>query len=219
MIIGFSLAKAFLGNIGILGAALLGGICGVIGALINKLIDKITKEQNKTKDSIIYNNNGHLVKPDKPEPVGFGGWLYLVAIGLVLTFGRSIYYLFDGLIPLLGSEEWVLLTTSGNEAYDPMWKVVIYSEMFLHISLIVLIATIGYMCLKGKKLFKYLMISYLLLNLIYSIIAFFMYQSIEFMAQDSFNDSINDIFRTGVICAIWIPYFLLSKRVKNTYVN
>lgn len=45
MCTGFTLAKTFYGDIGILGAAIIGGISGIIGTAINQLIGKIKNKK------------------------------------------------------------------------------------------------------------------------------------------------------------------------------
>lgn len=256
MAVGFTVAISLFGDIGIIGAGIVGGISGIVGSLINSLITKIfynkdknehdfstnAEEVNSYQEGNIHDEiaSGAEVNINKKEDIqvnqtssknevnevveetiyiGFGGWLYIVAIGLIVAFRDSLFYIIDTLIPLLNSQDWLLLTTPGNGLYHPMWRTVIYTELIMHLTVIVLIILIGYMCYRNKKLFKNLMISFILVNLLFSIIAFFMYQTIPLIAEDSFSDSIVGIIRAVIYSVIWIPYFLVSKRVKNTYIN
>ena len=55
------------------------------------------------------------------EPRGLGGWLILVAIGLVLTAGRAFLLVFGTFLPILTGGQWEILTAKGSQAYHPFW--------------------------------------------------------------------------------------------------
>ena len=71
-------------------------------------------------------------------PKGIGGWLVLVAIGLVVSPLRLIHLLWTAYLPLVQGGGWALLTTPGSEAYHPYWRPLLIFEVASNIFLIVL---------------------------------------------------------------------------------
>lgn len=144
---------------------------------------------------------------------GFGGWLILLTLGLLLTFGQSLFYLLDSLYPMFTDG-----TIQQLIDYDRSWGIIIFMEFFIHIFIVFSIILIGIFCLKQLKIFKTSVISFLVVSFIFSIVAYFVYLSNPDTAVDS-STQLENIFRQFVYGAIWIPYMLLSKRVKNTFIK
>jgi hypothetical protein len=156
---------------------------------------------------------------DESEPSGSGGWLSLFALGLIGSLFLCLKILYDN-FSLLSDEGFKLLTDPGSTYYVITMFPSFIIETTLISAQILMILLILYMGLKHKKLFKYLSISFILFNLLVTAIDTLMFKLIESTLSGliTINVSYTDIFRACIYAAIWIPYFLRSKRVKNTFI-
>ncbi len=160
-------------------------------------------------------------------PSGLGGWLVLPIIGLFGAILWNAAYLFGTIAPSL--DTWSVLTTPGNEFYHSLWAPTLVFETF--VTVVLMAAPIGLLVLlfQKRRILPALMVAfYGFLSLTSVIDAILM---ISFVAP--WSTSIGDpeyaaaatsdagqlIFRAIVLAAVWIPYFLVSKRVKNTFVG
>lgn len=149
---------------------------------------------------------------DKKEIKGLEGWLYFVALGLLLT-------------PFLVLSD--LLSTDWQEIseYIESIKNLIYFEQFFTILLGVFAIYLIYLFAKMKKIFPKLYIIFLLLNLAYVFIDFIAIETVFGGFKNTpeisevFYESGKSLGRGLLSCLIWIPYMIVSKRVKNTFVN
>jgi hypothetical protein len=149
---------------------------------------------------------------EKDYIYGFGGWLILIAIGFTISFGRSLFYLFDELIPLFSDG-----TIQEAINVDPMWGLLFFIEFVFHIGIVIFVGFIGYLCIKQMVLFKKKVIYFLIFNFIMTIISFLSYLTVPEMAVDA-TDTMVTVFQSAIYAAIWIPYIIKSKRVNNTFV-
>lgn len=152
-------------------------------------------------------------------PRGLGGWLILPAIGLILSPVRLLVSLINDLLPIFQEGYWEILTTPGSDAYHPFWAPFIMFEVVgnlfftvFSIALIILFFTKSYR-------FPKLMITYLLSNLLFVVGDFFLVDLIPGIGEETEFEALGEIAKISVSVAIWVPYFLVSKRVKNTFVK
>ena len=140
------------------------------------------------------------------EPKGIAGWLIIPAILLVwspiamvvdIVQGIRIIQIFTPELPELMSDLWLS-----------------YS-----INLAIIVATVVAAVLFFKKrriavpAFVGLMAAYIVASIIQAFLSAAILQEIDVA------DIIDSVGRSCVQGAVWIPYFLKSKRVKNTFVN
>ncbi|NOV03640.1 DUF2569 domain-containing protein [Paenibacillus planticolens] len=152
---------------------------------------------------------------ERAKPYGFGGWLYFVALGFLLTFASSLYYLIDTILPIYQDGLF-------SQLQEENWKysLVIIYETVINIFFVIFPVFLGYLVLKKKKLLKYMVINFYLINFAVNIGYYFITNSIEEAATHEFmGEQGRNIVKSFVTCLIWIPYFINSKRVKNTYTN
>ncbi|OXM82864.1 DUF2569 domain-containing protein [Paenibacillus rigui] len=182
----------------------------------NKLVDFMSNSVNdlavKQEDSA----TTEILPPieERAKPCGFGGWLYLVALGFLLTFGSSLFYLIDTLLPIY--QNGLLF-----ELYGENWKyaVAIIYETAIHILFVIFPVFLFYLALKKKKLLRNMVINLYLINFAYNVSLYLITNSIEDMATHEFmSEQGRNIVKSLITCLIWIPYFINSKRVKNTYI-
>lgn len=151
---------------------------------------------------------------EKPAPYGFGGWLYFVAIGLVYTFGSALYYTADTLIPLF--RDGTMLDMLDE---NPRLLHVIIYEALINLVYIIFPVFAVYLGLKQKKLFRNMMINFYILNFCFNVIYYFFTNSMEeFSTPEFMTEQGRSTVKSLITCFIWIPYFINSKRVKNTYI-
>ena len=150
-----------------------------------------------------------------PEPHGLRGWLILPLIGLCLTpflLAFSIYQL----VLVLKPDTWSVLTTPGTPAYHPVYKVLIPAEMVVNIAMLGFTLLLLVLFFRKDRRLPKLMVAFYLINLVIIVGDTF---AASFIPSFSFDrDVIRDVVRTVVAAVIWVPYFLVSQRVKNTFV-
>jgi hypothetical protein len=146
-----------------------------------------------------------------------GGWLILVAFG-VLT--RPFYLLFS-LYPMysemFATEQWEILRTAGRMAYGPFFIPFIYSELIINILFILAAFCLIYLFFSKSRHFPKYFITFMLLNLGFILIDAWLGGILT--EEPVFDpDTLQEIKRIVIPSLIWIPYMLLSQRVKETFV-
>ena len=147
-----------------------------------------------------------------------GGWLILVAIGLILAPIRLLVVFFKDLLPALSADSWSRLTTPGTEAYHPLWAPLLLFEILGNCVFIVSPIIIAIFFFQKRRFVPRLIIVLLLANLVFVAIDYFAADLIPFIAAQEDIGSLVELIRVLIACAIWVPYFLVSKRVKGTFI-
>lgn len=147
------------------------------------------------------------------EPVGLGGWLALVGLGLCLRPFVQIKGLADSRI-CFDLSQWQFLTQPGGEQYHPLWAPALLFE--LHVFVLLLAWSILMLALffKKRRSFPRLMVVLFLFELVCATIDHQLIQALPAPALAS-----NDLsLASGIgIRLAWMAYLLLSRRVKNTF--
>ena len=154
---------------------------------------------------------------DKIE--GLGGWLILVAIGIVFSPFRIIVELFPLYLDIFKDGYWEVLTTPGTDAYHVMWAPIILAEMSINVILVFVWLFVIFLFFTKKKMFPKWYIGILLFTLTFIFMDAF---AVKVVAphEPMFDDAtVSEIIRTLLPCLIWIPYMLISKRVKATFIR
>jgi hypothetical protein len=147
-----------------------------------------------------------------------GGWLLVVAIGLIFAPLRLLVVLFKDLLPTLSTDAWSRLTTPGTEAYHPLWAPLLLFEIIGNCLFILFPIIIAVFFFQRRRFVPSLIIVLLLANLVFVTIDYFAADLIPFVAAQEDIGSLLEVIRVLIASAIWVPYFLVSKRVKATFV-
>jgi Protein of unknown function (DUF2569) len=153
------------------------------------------------------------------EPKGLGGWLTLVIIGLVVSPLRTAYFLVTGVAPIFTEGAWSALTTPGSPAYHALWGPLIALELMGNLGLIALAIAALILLLRRSRHAPKVAILWLSWAVLFVVTDYFLGHLIPAVAAQPDPESTTDLVRTIVGATIWIPYFLVSKRVKNTFVE
>lgn len=156
---------------------------------------------------------------EEPGPSGIGGWLVLPLIGLVLTIALTLFNLwqayqaftpsaFDAIVnatepPLTTLRDIVLLSFGGG-------------------TILLATATTSLVLFLGRKRqLPAMIIVHLLTSIAVSLAEFYASQQLlEFDASlADVVDSFKQLVRSLIAACLWIPYFVISRRVKNTFVR
>ncbi|MCJ7662606.1 MAG: DUF2569 domain-containing protein [Desulfobacterales bacterium] len=146
------------------------------------------------------------------------GWLILVAIGLIFTPIRLLVVIVKDLLPVLFGDAWSRLTTPGTEAYHALWAPLLIFEMVGNCLFILFPIIVAIFFSQKRTFVPTLIIILLLSNLVFVAIDYFAADLIPFVAAQEDMGSLIELIRVFIACLIWVPYFLVSKRVKGTFV-
>lgn len=143
----------------------------------------------------------------QPLYIGFGGWLYFLAIHLIFSLISSYNAITVNILPVMGDK--VVQRYSGVMAILKM-------EFVYYVFLIVYVLFALYLMYKRKNLFKTIMIGFYISILIFTSIDYLLITYFSELEVESQELAMNFI-KALISCSIWIPYILKSKRVNNTY--
>ncbi|WNS46066.1 DUF2569 domain-containing protein [Paenibacillus sp. MMS20-IR301] len=152
-------------------------------------------------------------------PKGLGGWLVLIQIGLFLTLLMLAVQILQSTIPSLKPDIWGLLTAKDSELYHVLWGPIIIFEAIANVGQFLFCLFVLGMFYSKKSSVPLLMIIFYGGSMIIGIIDYALVQQIPIVQELEDGSSVSDIGRSVVTCAIWIPYFLKSRRVRNTFVQ
>ena len=162
-----------------------------------------------------------------PGPSGLGGWLVLPIIGLILSALAVVGRALTDTIPTFRDGTWAILTTPGSEAYHPAWAPLLLFEYLTDAIVLVCAIVLLVFLFQKRPILPRLMVGFwsfsFLIVLIDSLVV--LEFAPELLPDAAVREEIGwttarlmgDVARVGLGCAIWIPYFLMSRRVKNTF--
>lgn len=156
---------------------------------------------------------------DQKELQGLGGWLILVAIGIVIA---PFYILFQ-LVPMyrqiFSEGVWEIATTPGSDAYHPLWQPILIGEITINVFLVLAWVYIAFLFFSKKRSLPTWYIGIMLFTLIFIAADAFAVQLV--LPNEPIFDpgTTREFARSAIGAAIWVPYMLVSKRVKATFVN
>ncbi len=223
--IGFILHRTYAVDANVIISIVIGSLAVVIGEAVGGLIKPLLVNKVPTSaaeaaaaSEVILETSDQTA--DESEPSGTGGWLGLFALGIVFSLFVGVRILY-GNISLFGTDGYKLLTDPDSSYYVASMLPSLVIETALVTIQILMILFILYLGLKHKKSFKYICISFIAYNILLNTVDTLMFSQVQSTLSDVIPDdnSYTDIFRSFIYAVIWIPYFLRSKRVKNTFVK
>ncbi len=153
-----------------------------------------------------------------PPPVGLGGWLILVAVGLCLTPIRIAAEILATVRPL-NSALWHALTTPGARAYHPLFGPWIVGQLVVSSALLLWALALLYLFFAKKRLFPRLMIAFLIARALVQVADISVALRIPIVASSLQVNAFGGPATAIIVAAIWVPYFLWSRRVAATFVS
>ncbi|HIW34592.1 MAG TPA: DUF2569 domain-containing protein [Candidatus Paenibacillus intestinavium] len=150
---------------------------------------------------------------------GLGGWLILVQIGLYITIISLLVQLVQYSLPSLDPGVWLQLTSKDSEIFHPLWSTIIIFEVVWNVSLLIFCCFSLINLYLKKSIFPKLMIILYGSSLLVGIVDAALLAQIPLVQELEDGSTITDIIRSAITCAIWIPYFIKSQRVANTFVK
>lgn len=160
------------------------------------------------------------VQQTEPELKGIGGWLILVAIGLVLGAIIQAYTAIRLVFIFLGPS-WNTLTNPDSMRYNYFWKPALIFEFICHIILLCYLVVLTVLFFSRSRSFPKLIIILYLFLPVYHFVDLMLADRIPFIVEHTREIQKGElaILKGVLACFIWIPYFCASRRVKNTFVE
>jgi len=156
---------------------------------------------------------------DNNELKGLGGWLILVGIGVVISPIRLLVTLVPTYKPIFEDGTWEALTTVGSEAYTPYFGSLLVGEIAFNALMVVASIYLIYLFFSKHYIFPKLYIVIVAASLIFIPLDAWIVTKV-FPGESMFDpETTKEFMRSLIVGVIWVPYMLVSKRVKATFVE
>ena len=151
---------------------------------------------------------------------GLWGWLLLFTGFVIWQIIRVGILIVSTFLPLFRDGTWEALTRPDSPIYDPMWQRVLIFELagnvvigaMAMVTLALLVVRSSY---APKSAIGLLVGSFVIVAANYLIAG----QILSVADRGTDNENLAMLFRSGVAMLVWVPYFLISKRVKATFAD
>jgi hypothetical protein len=152
-------------------------------------------------------------------PTGLGGWLILVAFGLVGHVINNVIDINDTYLPMFRDGTWELLTTFGSDAYHSLWAPLLIGELVWAVAAVGAEAALVILLFQRSHRFPTFFIVVAVANLVLMIVDVGL-ASVVMPDEPIFSvDTGTSLVGPLAYVLIWVPYMLVSERVKNTFVE
>ena len=156
---------------------------------------------------------------DDNEVKGLGGWLILVGIGVVIGPFLLTYEVGPLYYSVFSNGGYEYLTTPGTDAYQPLLGPLLIFEATVNSIQILASFYLIYLFFSKNYLFPKLHIGILMFSVFFIPFDAWLVSYI-FPEEPMFDPATTeDFFRSLFAAIIWVPYMLISQRVKATFVK
>lgn len=159
-----------------------------------------------------------LTQEPNAQPSGLGGWLILPALGLFVSPIRVSFTL-AGTLSVYAPESWHSLTDPSGAAYNSLWAPVLIYELLVNLTLPILAILLLVLFFQRRRTFPVMFILFIAFAAITATIDHYLAHLISATAAHDGGNIDRTLAQNYAACLIWIPYMLVSKRVKATFVR
>lgn len=160
------------------------------------------------------------VPADRPKPVKIRGFLIVVAIGLVVSFLQNLGQLFAAFLPFMRPEIWERLTSPEWTSYHPNWKLVMLFQLFAGSTMVGLNLVALFLFFSKGKAFPRFIVFTIPAIFVLAFVDHYLSGSIPAIVESKeYSEAGRKLIVRFVALHVWIPYFLVSKRVSATFVK
>lgn len=154
-----------------------------------------------------------------PDALKIGGFLIVVAIGLVISVLKNLEGLGWSLIPFRG-EVWEKLTTPGFSAYHPYWKpVLLFGIVSASVTLALTIITLV-LFFRKHRFFPTFIVVAIPVIFVLMLAGYYLEGLVPAIAATpDYGKQWHGLIFKFIAIHVWIPYFVVSDRVKRTFVR
>lgn len=155
--------------------------------------------------------------PGELRLVGIGGWLALVAFGVVLRPIVTTAQVIKEFGYTFNLASWEAITLPGGTGYQPVLGPLIIAELVVNTLLIAGGVLLAILLFRRKRAFPALFIVLMLGSLAFTAVDNWLVARLFSEDIQAAHAGFVEVGRIGIQCAIWVPYMLLSRRVKLTF--
>ena len=138
---------------------------------------------------------------------------------MVLLPLRLTEFIAVDLLPAFSKDIWSLLTTPGTEAYHPLNAPILLFELVGNLMLLIGSIVLTGLFFQKRRLVPILTISFLVFAFLFYVGDYFAARQLPAVASQADTESKLDLVGAFLVCAVAVPYFLVSRRVKETFVR
>lgn len=150
---------------------------------------------------------------------GLRGWLILVGIGVVLSPFRILIQTVPIYYPLVAEGTLAQILGSGSTQYPPFFGPFLIFEILFNLAMVFAWIYACYLFFSKHYLFPKIYIGLVAISIFFITADAWVYTLLvpgEVMFDD---ETAKELGRVVISALIWIPYMLVSKRVKATFVE
>lgn len=157
--------------------------------------------------------------PNSAPPLKIGGVLVIVAFGLIVSLLQNLGAVLGNLVPFRKTQVWERLTTPGSLAYHPYWKPVLLFELASSSAILGLNAMALILFFRRQRVFPKVIVVGIPIIFILMLTSHFLGGLIPAVGESPiYSKEVHALIVRFVALHVWIPYFIVSERVKKTFV-
>ncbi|MBV1959308.1 MAG: DUF2569 domain-containing protein [Pseudomonadales bacterium] len=150
---------------------------------------------------------------------GLRGWLILIGLGLVFSPIRLVATCYPLFSQIFTDGTWEIVTTQGSEFYHPIWAPLLIGELIFNVGLVLLCLYLMYLFFTRAQLFPKVYIFMMVISFVFILFDAWI-STIVLPDEPMFDPDTTKGFINAIIGVIvWVPYMLVSRRVKATFVE
>jgi transglutaminase-like putative cysteine protease len=151
------------------------------------------------------------------EGLAIGGWLILFAIGLCVTPIGYLVNIFQN--AYFNANNWDSIISKTSVNYNPVVAGLVVVEVLYNIVMLAFLITLIILFINQRSSVPRLITLYYGISILFSILDLAILSSLDWQTKAEARATSTSLGKLILTGAIWVPYFNLSVRVKQTFVN